>query len=90
MIAGGEAGNIYAATLTLYIASPATDIAGLPPPASYLQFKASVPCHPVSGHSLRIRNAQPHSITKSTQIGHKLCTDRRNWVDFSTCLAFNA
>lgn len=69
MEAGGEAGNIYAATLTLYIASPATDIAGLPPPASYLQFKASAPCPP------RIRPCLPDS-QRPTPFDHQKHT---NW-----------
>ena len=86
----GKAGNIYAATVTLYIASPATDIGGLPsPPDSSPRFKASAP-RPVSGHPSRIRNAAPHSITKSTQIGHKLCMNRRNRLVFPACIAMCA
>lgn len=46
------------------------------------------PWYSAGPHGLAATDAA--EFTKSTQIGHKLCTDRRNRVDFSTCLAFNA
>lgn len=61
----------------------------LAPPDSSPRFKASA-LRSVSGHPSRIRNADIYSITKSTQIGHKLCMNRRNRLVFPACIAMRA
>lgn len=93
-IACGQArktGNIYAATLTLYIACPAAQFAGLPAPAPNRRFRASAPCpapYPFISHAFALPN--PRATTKSTQIGHKLCMNRRNQPDLPACIALRA
>ena len=93
-IACGQArktGNIYAATLTLYIACPAAQVAGLPAPAPNRRFRASAPCpapYPFISHAFALPN--PRATTKSTQIGHKLCMNRRNQPDLPACIALRA
>ena len=86
-----KTGNIYAATLTLYIACPAAQVAGLPAPSPNRRFRASAPCpapYPFISHAFALPN--PRAITKSTQIGHKLCMNRRNQPDLPACIALRA
>ncbi|CUX18178.1 hypothetical protein AGR7C_Cc120067 [Agrobacterium deltaense Zutra 3/1] len=45
---------------------------------------------PLSGHPSRLRTAEAQTITKSTQIGHKLCMNRRNRPDLPACIAMRA
>lgn len=93
-IACGQArktGNIYAATLTLYIACPAAQFAGLPALAPNRRFRDSAPCpapYPFISHAFALPN--PRATTKSTQIGHKLCMNRRNQPDLPACIALRA
>lgn len=91
MQAGGETGNIYAATLTIYIARPAVHIAGLPgaAPDQRLRGFRTLP-RPLSGHPSRLRTAEAPATTKSTQIGHKLCMNRRNRPVLPACIAMRA
>ncbi len=57
-------------------------------------------CIPILASALQdpLYSAGPHGLaatdaakfTKSTQIGHKLCSNRRNWGHLPACFAFHA
>lgn len=91
MQAGGENRQYLCGYIDIIYSAPRSPVTGLPAPAPDQRLRGfhTLP-RPLSGHPSHLRTAEPQTITKSTQIGHKLCMNRRNRPVLPACIAIRA